>query len=52
MIKTLPMNHMDMERKRRKYGPKTPQIYIVHPILMPVYGEHNLAYHEYLGVYG
>ena len=36
MIKTLPMNHMDMERKRCKSGPKTPQNYIVHPMLVPV----------------
>ena len=39
MIKTLRMNHMDMERKRCTNGPKTPQIYIVHPILMPVVSE-------------
>ena len=31
MIKTLPMNHMDMEHKWCKNGPKTPQIYIVQP---------------------
>ena len=36
MIKTLHMNHMDMERKRCKNGPKTPQNYIVHPILMHI----------------
>ena len=33
------MNHMDMERKRCKNGTKTPQIYIVHHILMPVVSE-------------
>ena len=36
MIKTLHMNHMDMERKRCKNGPKTPQNYIVHPIRMHI----------------
>ena len=36
MIKTLPMNHMDMEHKWCKNGPKTPQNYIVHPMLVPV----------------
>ena len=36
MIKTLRMNHMNMECKRCKKGPKTPGIYIVHHILMPV----------------
>ena len=39
MIKTLHMNHMDMERERCKNGPKTPQNYIVHPIRM-----HMLSY--------
>ena len=36
MIKTLPMNHMDMEHKWYKNGPNTPQNYIVHPMLVPV----------------
>ena len=36
MIKTLPMNHMDMEHKWCKNGPKTPQSYIVYPMLVPV----------------
>ena len=30
------MNHMDMECKRCKNGPKTPQNCIVHPMLVPV----------------
>ena len=30
------MNHMDMEHKWCKDGPKTPQDYIVHPMLVPV----------------
>ena len=36
MIKALPMNHMDMEHKWCKDGPKTPQNCIVHPMLVPV----------------
>ena len=36
MIKTLPMNPMDMENQSCKDGPKTPQNYIVHPMLVPV----------------
>ena len=36
MIKTLLMNHMDMEHKWCKSGPKTPQNHIVHPMLVPV----------------
>ena len=36
MIKTLPMNHMDMEHKWCKNGPKTPQNYIVHRMFVPV----------------
>ena len=36
MIKTLAMNHMDLEHKWCKTGRKTPQNYIVHPMLVPV----------------
>ena len=36
MIKTLPMNHMDMEHKWSRNRPKPPQNYIVHPMLVPV----------------
>ena len=33
---TLPMNHIDMEHKWCKNGPKTPQNYVVHSMLVPV----------------
>ena len=30
------MYHMEMDHKRCKIGPKTPQMFIVHPILMHI----------------